>query len=89
MASACAGRCCRLAVVDTGFLGRRIRMGWQAAAAGAVVGAIFVVRNVGAAAIDSAEGIARILDGAAAAIVFGIIGYLADLRRQRRSGRQR
>jgi hypothetical protein len=67
----------------------RIRIGWQAAAAGAVVGAIFVVRNVGAAAIDSAEGIARILGGAAAAaIVFGIIGYVADLRRQRRSGRR-
>jgi hypothetical protein len=67
----------------------RIRMGWQAAAAGAVVGAIFVVHDVGAAAIDSAEGTARLLGGAsAAAIVFGFIGYVADLRRQRRSGRR-
>jgi hypothetical protein len=67
----------------------RIRMGWQAAAAGAVVGAIFVVHDVGAAAIESSEGFARLLGGAAAAaIVFGIIGYVADLRRQRRSGRR-
>jgi hypothetical protein len=68
----------------------RIRMGWQAAAAGAVVGAIFVVHDVGAAAIESPEGITRLLGGAAAAaIVFGIIGYVADLRRQRRSERRR
>jgi hypothetical protein len=38
----------------------RIRMGWQAAAAGAVVGAIFVVHDVGAAGIDSPEGIVRL-----------------------------
>jgi hypothetical protein len=68
----------------------RIRMGWRAAAVGAVVGAIFVVRDVGAAAIDSAQGIARLFGGAAAAaIVFGIIGYVADLRSQRRSERRR
>jgi hypothetical protein len=67
----------------------RIRMGWQAAAAGAAVGAIFVVHDLGAAAIDSAEGIARILGSAAVgAIVFGIIGYAADLWRQRRSVRR-
>jgi hypothetical protein len=68
----------------------RIRRAWQAAAAGAAVGVIFVARDVGAAAIDSAVGIARLLGGAAVgAIVFGIIGYAADLWRQRRSGRRR
>ena len=71
-------------------MARLKRTGWPAAAAGALVGAIFVVRDYGVAAINSAEGVARLLGGAmAAAIVFGLIGYVFDLWRGARVRRRK
>jgi hypothetical protein len=64
-----------------------MRTAWRAASAGAVVGAILDVSNHGL--VISADGIAHVLGGAMAlAVVFGIIGYVIELRACPRPRRQ-